>query len=51
MLSNLIWYYKILKKITNNKNQAFISSYEKMLILLLKMRLRFFLICYFEIDK
>ena len=51
MLDKLIWYYKISKKISSNKDKLFIYNYWKILILLLKMRLRLSIIYYFKIDK
>ena len=51
ILNRLIWYYRILKKITSNRNKLFTSNYQKALILLLKTRLKLSIVYYSKIDK
>ena len=40
VLNKLIKYYKIIKKNFNNRNKLFIFNYQKILILLLKIRFK-----------
>ena len=51
MFNRLIYYYKLLKKIINNRNKLFISNYKTILILFLKIRLKLSIIYYLKTNR
>ena len=51
IMNKLVQFYRILNKITSNRNKLFISNYQMILILLLEIKLRFFIDYHLKIDK
>ena len=51
ILNKLIKYYEISSKLTNNKNKFFTFNYWKTLILLLKTKLKMFIVYYSQINN
>ena len=50
-MQELILYYEILKRIISSKNKLFIFNFQKILILLLEIRLKNFIIYNLETNK